>query len=126
MKLNYDENNLYNLNMEENIIFEFLKDLYLKEKTKYSFDDYWCNLSNETFRTLFGMSNFKQRELFRNLEKKGLVIFKFGQSKARYFQIVSLKKQAVIDNLIKKLKVIGEKDIDRILTSINEVLDDRN
>lgn len=58
------------------------------------------------------------------LRKKGLVIFKFGQAKARYFQIVSLKKQTGIDNLVKKLKVIEEKDIDRILTSINEVLND--
>ena len=108
--------------MQENIIFEYLKDLYFKQykKQNYKFfdDDIYIFIPTKLFKDMFNLSNFKQREILNRLEEIGLIRCRLGQSKARYFKIISLELQNKREQIMNRLKELNKNELDKILKSL--------
>ena len=118
--LKYDENNPHNLKFQENIIYEYLKDLYSiqtqKKNQNYKFFDneIYVFIPIEYLK-VFNLTPFKQREILKKLEDLGLIKCKFGQSRARYFKIVPLELQNKREQIMNRLKKLDKDDLDKIL-----------
>ena len=118
--LKYDEYNPYNLKFQENIIYEYLKDLYSTQTQKKNqnyifFDNEIYVFIPIEYLKVFNLTPFKQREILKKLEDLGLIKCRFGQSKARYFKIVPLELQNKREQIMNRLKKLDKDDLDKIL-----------
>lgn len=113
--------------LEENIIYEYLRKLFVK-KTKA--DEYviynnirYVEISTKTLKEEFGISPFKQRNILDSLAKQNNISIKLGQARKRYF---SIDKSGMVDilhikeNVLRKIKAISDK---RLLEKISKLLE---
>lgn len=117
INLKYDENNPYNLKLQENVILEYLKEFYLaniRNNYKYFNNDKYVYLPIEYLR-IFNLTPFKQREILNKLESLELIECKFGQAKARYFRVLSSELQNKKEQIMKNLKKLNSDTLDKLL-----------
>lgn len=115
MQITIDTDNPHKLQLDEAVVFNYLKKDYEKkirtEDYKFFSEDKFAFLPVETLQDLFNLSAYQQRRILDRLGKLGLIQIKLGQSRARYYKVLGLDIINKKKKIIEALNRMSDKDI---------------